>query len=233
MIFSFIFLPQIPKKSAFFRQVFFDMMMNDSKSTYVTTVDSQQRTETMHMKTICILSGTDRPGSAALKIANYIKPLYEARGVTANVVSLEDFPVEETIGGKYGQKLPRVEAYRNKVIGADGIVMIIPEYNGSFPGILKLFIDYLPFPDAFFKKPVAFIGEAAGAFGGLRAVEQMQMICAYRNALLHPDRVFLQRVTSTFDEKEGIRDHMMAKLLRDQIESFSQLVKGVKDPQPV
>jgi chromate reductase, NAD(P)H dehydrogenase (quinone) len=183
------------------------------------------------MKTICILSGTDRPGSVALKVANYIKPRYEAQGVDVRVVSLEDFPLEEAIGGKYGKELPRIEAFRNEVIEADGIVMVIPEYNGSFPGILKLFIDYLPFPDAFFKKPIAFIGEASGAFGGLRAVEQMQMICAYRNAHLYPERVFLQRVKSIFDEEDGIKDGNLSKLLHSQVEGFVQFVNRAEEMQ--
>ncbi|MFO8030781.1 MAG: NADPH-dependent FMN reductase [Cyclonatronaceae bacterium] len=176
------------------------------------------------MKTISILSGTDRPGSMALKVAHYIKPLYEQQGVQAKVVSLEDFPLQETIGGNYGQELPKIETFREEVIGADGIVMVIPEYNGSFPGILKLFVDYLPFPDAFQKKPIAFIGEAAGAFGALRSVEQMQMICSYRNAYNYPERVFLQRVNKIFNEEQGIMDKMIAELLDSQIRGFVQFV---------
>ncbi len=183
------------------------------------------------MKTICILSATDRPGSVALKISNYIKPLYESQGVKARVVSLEDFPMDEVIGGKYGKDLPRVEAFRSQVIDADGIVMVIPEYNGSFPGILKLFVDYLPFPEAFHKKPIAFIGEAAGAFGALRAVEQMQMVCAYRNAHTYPERVFLQRVNKLFDADEGVRDETISKLLQSQIEGFVQFLSQVEEMQ--
>ncbi len=185
------------------------------------------------MKTICILSGTDRPGSMALKIANHVKPLYEKQGVNARVVSLEDFPLAEAIGGNYGKDLPQIEAFRNEVIDADGIVMVIPEYNGSFPGVLKMFIDYLPFPDAFHKKPIAFIGEAAGAFGALRAVEQMQMICSYRNAHICPERVFMQRVKKIFDEEEGIGDEMVSKLLNSQVEGFIQFVSQIETMESV
>ncbi len=181
------------------------------------------------MKTICILSSTDRPGSMALKIANHIRPLYERQGVKADVVSLEDFPLWEAVGGNYGKPVPEIEAFRDRVINSDGIVMIIPEYNGSFPGILKLFIDYLPFPDAFQKKPIAFIGEAAGAFGALRAVEQMQMICSYRNAHNYPERVFLPRVSSIFNEEEGVTDPTVRKLLERQIEGFVQFVSQVDE----
>ncbi|MDG5767948.1 NAD(P)H-dependent oxidoreductase [Balneolales bacterium ANBcel1] len=184
------------------------------------------------MNTIAILSGTDRPGSQALKVANHIKPLYEAHGVEARVISLEEFPLGEVAGGKYGQSLPEVEAFRNRVLEADGIVMVIPEYNGSFPGILKVFIDYLPFPEAFDKKPIAFVGEAAGAFGALRAVEQLQMVCSYRNAHNYPERVFIQRVRNNFSEDEGIKDKMVAELLESQVKGFIRFVASLAYNQP-
>lgn len=178
------------------------------------------------MSAITILSGTDRPGSQALKIANYIRPMYEAQGAEAKVVSLEDFPIREAEGGNYGKSVPKIEAFRDNVLDTDGLVMVVPEYNGSFPGILKLFIDYLPFPEAFEKKPIAYVGEAAGAFGALRAVEQLQMICSYRNAHNYPERVFLQRVGNIFDEKQGITDEMIAGLLKSQIEGFTRFVSA-------
>ncbi len=181
------------------------------------------------MKRIAIISGTDRKGSVALRIAHYLKPLYEEQGVQADVVSLEDFPLEEAIGGKYGKSLPRIEAFRNNVIDADGIVMVIPEYNGSFPGILKLFIDYLPFPGAFEKMPIAFVGEASGAFGALRAVEQMQLICGYRNAYIYPERVFLQRISRKFNKQEGITDEFIVELLDSQIRGFVSYVSQIKE----
>ena len=189
------------------------------------------KTRSYDMNNISILSGTDRPGSMALKISHYMKPLYEKQGVNTEVISLEDFPLSEAIGGNYGKSLPEIEAFRSKVINSDGIVMVIPEYNGSFPGILKLFVDYLPFPEAFDKKPIAYIGEAAGAFGALRAVEQMQMVCSYRNAHNYPERVFLQRVNKIFDENKGVTDEFISDLLMSQIEGFVQFIDRLQEKE--
>jgi NAD(P)H-dependent FMN reductase len=109
--------------------------------------------------------------------------------------------------------------------------MVIPEYNGSFPGILKLFVDYLPFPQAFEKLPIALNGVASGAFGALRAVEQMQMICNYRNAFLFPERVFLQRSSANFDG-ETVKDALTSKLLDTQIPNFIRFVEALKPLRP-
>lgn len=178
-----------------------------------------------------IISCTDRPNSYAKKVSHYVASLYREEGLEPEVVSLEDFPLQEVIGGKYGKELKEVEAFNAPIVNADGLVFVIPEYNGSFPGILKLFVDYLPFPKAFEKMPMAFIGEAAGAFGAMRSVEQFQMIANYRNALQFPERVFIPRVKSEFDEKEGLKDDFKQKLLISQIRNFIGFVEAVKNKE--
>ncbi len=178
---------------------------------------------------IKIISSTDRPNSNALKVSNYICRLYNDRGMQAKVVSLQDFPLADVIGGKYGADIPSVKKFNDQVIEADGLIFVIPEYNGGFPGILKLFIDYLPFPSAFEKMPMAFIGESSGAFGSLRPVEQFQMITNYRNALQFPERVFIPRVGKEFDEETGLTDDFKQKLLESQTDNFIKFVKAVKD----
>lgn len=180
------------------------------------------------MNRINILSTTDRPGSMALKISEYVQQQFEALGVEARVVSLSDFPIQDVAGGPYGADIPSVKAFNEQVLDCDGLLMVVPEYNGSFPGILKLFIDYLPFPASFDKLPIAFIGEAAGAFGALRAVEQLQMVCNYRNAYLYPERVFLQRVHKIFSPETGVSDELQAKLLDSLIKGFAAFTERNK-----
>jgi chromate reductase len=169
---------------------------------------------------INILSGTDRPDSTSMKISEFIYPKLKGYGAQSDIISLRDFPIKDIAGGRYGDKIPSIQEFNKKVLNCDGLIMIIPEYNGGFPGILKLFIDYLPFPKAFNKLPIAFIGEADGAFGALRPVEQMQMVCNYRNAYLFPERVFIQRVNKTFNPTEGFDNEMTGKLLESLLKNF-------------
>jgi|TARA_R100001163_G_C5066398_1_gene204794 NAD(P)H-dependent FMN reductase len=151
--------------------------------------------------------------------------LYAERNVKAKVVSLEDFPLADVVGGKYGKEITSIKKFREPILEADGIIFVIPEYNGGFPGILKMFIDYLPFPGAFEKMPMAFVGEASGAFGALRPVEQFQMIANYRNALQFPERVFIPRVSKEFDPETGLVDDFKQKLLDSQVENFIKFVR--------
>ena len=175
-----------------------------------------------------IISSTDRPNSVSLRVANYVKTLYDERGVSAGVISLEDFPLADVVGGKYGKSIPAIERFREPIINADALLFVIPEYNGSFPGVLKMLVDYLPFPDAFKNHPMAFIGVASGAFGGLRAVEHFQMIANYRNALQFPERLFIQRVNKAFDPETGLQDEFQQGLLESQTDGFIRFVNDVK-----
>jgi len=187
----------------------------------------------VRMMDIRIISGTDRPKSNALKVAKYLKPRYEEQGAAVDLVDLQRFPIRDVQGGKYGKDIPKVNKFVKPIVSADGLVFVVPEYNGGYPGILKLMIDYLPFPNALEKMPVCLLGESAGAFGALRAVEQLQLVLGYRNAYLFPERVFISRVNKNFDPQKGVRDEMQRELLTSQIHNFTQYVKNIRSHEPV
>ena len=174
-----------------------------------------------------IISGTDRPDSNSLRIALYLQKEYGIHGIDADIINLQDFPTSAVEGGRYGDKPKEVNDFIAPVVDADALVIVCPEYNGGYPGILKLFIDYLPFPESLNKKPISFIGHANGAFGGLRAVEQLQQVVGYRNAHVFPERVFIPRIGKNFDDEEGISDPFQQDLLQAQIKNFIEFVRDL------
>ncbi len=175
-----------------------------------------------------IISGTDRPNSNAMRVSTYVQGLYQKEGIDADIIDLQDFPLSEVIGGKYGDELPAVDTFVDAAVTADGLVVVCPEYNGGYPGILKMFIDYLPFPNSLDKKPIALIGEANGAFGAMRAVEQLQQVFGYRNAHIYPERVFISRINENFDDEKGIRNEFQQQLLISQIEGFPPFIRNLQ-----
>ncbi len=181
------------------------------------------------MISLQIISGTDRPGSNALRIAHYLRKRYNSAATHAEIIDLQDFPLSAIQGGKYRDEIPAVNRFVQPLLDADGLIFVCPEYNGGYPGILKLFIDYLPYPVSLNKKPVCFVGEANSLFGGLRAVEQLQQVAGYRNAHTLPERVFISRVKENFDEEEGIKDGYQQGLLETQIKNFILFVERFKE----
>ena len=87
------------------------------------------------------------------------------------MLDLAEMGPEFLLGTSYKEPAAAVTALVDRFLAADGVHFVVPEYNGSFPGAVKLFIDHLPYPEGFDNRPCAFTGLAAGQFAALRAVE--------------------------------------------------------------
>ena len=180
---------------------------------------------------ITLIVGTNRPGSNSRKIARHIEEIYQKLQVPLRVLDLAELPPEIFHPASYAEKPKSFEPFSKAVIEASGLVVVSPEYNGGMPGVLKYFIDMLKFPESFERRPVCFVGVAAGIWGALRPIEQLQMIFGYRNAYLFPERVFLPRVNDLLDDKGGLKDAEILKRLEQQAQGFVSFVerqKGLK-----
>lgn len=174
-----------------------------------------------------IISGTDRPNSNSIKVARFMEKLYREAGIDVHLLDLAELNAADAAGGDYykgarGTFKDGVE----RVTKADGILVVVPEYNGSYPGYLKLFIDYWRYPETFESRPMAFIG-LGGRFGGLRPVEHLQQVFGFRNAYLFPNRVFLTNIKEAL--KDGVVvDPMLLDLLKVQTRDFHRFVQALK-----
>lgn len=185
----------------------------------------------MSDRNILIIAGTNRPDSNALKVAKILQSHYAASGAKADLFSLQDLPREVFEPTAYASKPAAFLPIQDKVLAASGLHVVTPEYNGSFPGVLKYFIDLLKFPESFDAKPVAFIGESAGAWGAIRAVEQLQHIFGYRNAHVFPDRVFIPGITGKLDATGQLTDASINDRMAKQAKGFAAFVTTLSQKQ--
>jgi NAD(P)H-dependent FMN reductase len=176
----------------------------------------------MSNHSVLVISGTNRPQSNAMKIARIVEAHHRHLGVPVELFSLSELPAEIFDPRSYAEKPASFQAIQQRVLEAGGLHIVTPEYNGSFPGALKYFIDMLKFPESFDRKPVAFIGEASGSWGALRAVEQLQMIFGYRNAHIYPERVFIPNVLEKLDGEGKLRDASLDDRLAKQAKGFAE-----------
>jgi len=176
---------------------------------------------------IVIVSGTNRAGSNSLKLSLLVQEMYRGLGAETRLLDLAELPGELFAPTAYKVKPERFQPWADAVLESSGLVLVVPEYNGSFPGVLKLFIDMLPFPESFQDRPSAFIGLAAGRWGGLRAVEHMQQVFGYRNAYNFPVRVFLPDAYALFDGDGALVDPGITERLQTQASGFLRFIQGV------
>ena len=114
-------------------------------------------------------------------IANTYAELVKKEGLETDVIDLRELPVDYISTALYGNagKNDQFNILRSKMKDADKFVFIVPEYNGSFPGVLKAFIDGLDFPDTFTGKKAALVGVSAGMLGSSHAMSHLTDILNY------------------------------------------------------
>ncbi len=169
---------------------------------------------------IAVLIGTNRLGSRTRLVGAHLIRLYTELGEEARPIDLGFLPVEVGSPRAYGERPAAVGRFASLLGAARGLVAVLPEYNGSFPGILKLFLDLLPHPSPLEGKPVCLVGVARGRFGGLRAVEQLQNHLLYRRVHSYPYSVLLSDIDLLLGKAARIEDPTAAKRLREQAEGF-------------
>ncbi len=179
----------------------------------------------MHIVVVC---GTNREGALSRLLAVEAAEVYRQRGHEVDSLDMNELPPEVLQPTAYKEQPPGVAALVARFLKADGVLFVVPEYNGSFPGILKLFIDMLPFPEGFDSRPCAFIGLAAGQFKSLRAVEHFQQVAGYRNAFLYPRRLFIGDSFRQFVDGKLANDDL-SKRLTEQADGFLKFIESVKN----
>ncbi len=115
-----------------------------------------------------IISSTDRPNSKSLEVSNYVKSLYKKEGINPGVISLEDFPLSDVVGGVYGDKITSIQNFRDPILEADALLFVIPEYNG-LPRHTKNVYRLLTLPGCFRKNSNGFCWCCSGGIWRIKS----------------------------------------------------------------
>jgi chromate reductase, NAD(P)H dehydrogenase (quinone) len=177
---------------------------------------------------ITLIVGTNRPGSNTRKVAAEIEEIYAELKVPLHVLDLATLPLEIFSPQAYAEKPKSFLPFSEAVLQSAGLHIVTPEYNGGAPGVLKYFIDMLKFPESLENRPVCFTGIAAGVWGALRPVEQLQAIFSYRNAHIFPVRVFLPQIYNLLDDAGKIKDAELYERLHAQAAGFAKFIEKIK-----
>lgn len=117
---------------------------------------------------IPVILGTTRKGRASENVAKFVYGEVQKReGVETDLIDIRNlgFPVDDA-----GEaiKEPKFSEAMNR---ADGVVLVVPEYNHGYPGMLKHVLDTNL--KEYIHKAVGVCGVSAGGFGGVRMIENL------------------------------------------------------------
>jgi chromate reductase len=172
--------------------------------------------------------GSLRHGSYTAAIARTLAELAPADVVIEPLGSIGDLPhynADTQAEGFPAQVAAMAEAIR----GADGIVIVTPEYNYSFPGVLKNALDWLSriSPAPFAGKPVALQSSSPGLLGGSRAQYQLRQVFIFLDAILlnKPEVMIGHVATKVAGEPATLTDGATRDFVAGQLATFAEFVR--------
>jgi NAD(P)H-dependent FMN reductase len=177
---------------------------------------------------ITVISGTNRPESTPSKVAALVLEALTKNDEPTQLVDLSELPEELFASSSYASKPESFAPLQDAILSTDGIPTVVPEYNGSFPGVLKYFIDMLRFPDSLYEKPAAFIGISAGPWGAVRAVEHIEMVFQYRHAHLFGRRCFIPGINQALGEAGRFTDPEIEERLVTMVTGFASFCRNLR-----
>lgn len=162
---------------------------------------------------IVVILGSIREGRINDRIAAWVTARLSENGFAPEILDPADPELLPVQTGN-AQAIARLRA---RMAGADGFVIVTPEYNHAEPGHLKTLIDSVILE--WHGRPVGLIGYG-GISGGLRAIEALRIILAELHTVTLRDTVSFASPWRYFDEEGRITDPKIAAPAEDAMADF-------------
>ncbi len=176
---------------------------------------------------ITIISGTNRKDSLTKAFAEkYREIISKQTQKKVRFLALEDLSHDW-----FSDKMYEDEELSENLVGiqeeyilpANSFVVFSPEYNGSYPGVLKMFIDACSvrkYKQNFKTKKVALVGIADGRAGNLRGMGHLAAVFNHLGAITFPNQLPISKISTLMDEKGQITDKMALEVMSDHAKEF-------------
>jgi chromate reductase, NAD(P)H dehydrogenase (quinone) len=151
-------------------------------------------------------------------------------GTSIEIESIREIPLYDgDVEAEQGIP-PAVQRLKDRIAGADGVLIVTPEYNNSMPGVLKNAIDWLSRPASdigrvFRGRPVALMGATPGPGG--TALSQAAWLPVLRTLGMRPwfeGRILISGAGKLFDTSGHVADAATQERIRVFVEGFAAFV---------
>jgi len=151
------------------------------------------------MLNVLVILGSVRRGRMSERVATFVmNRLAATPDVQAELVDLAvlDLPIMEERLGKIDPSPAGVPELGAKIQAADALIIVSPEYNHGYPGVLKNALDY--FYAQYKRTPVALVTVSNGGHGGVNAWAQLVTVLTHMGAIVLPVTVAVSHVEKSF-----------------------------------
>lgn len=162
---------------------------------------------------LCVLVGSIRADSYSLKIANLIVGIAHTMGHSCTVID----PRQIKLGIPHhpddqGQSAANGLMLQSSIKSAQSVIIVSPEYDGSYSAVMKLLIEHLGYPSALAGKFISIIGVASGRIGADRAIEHLRGVMLHIGGIVLPNHLSIAEVHKSFSDGGGVEKTFMTRL---------------------
>ena len=172
---------------------------------------------------IPIIVGTTRPKRQSIHVARLLeKVLTDSPDIETNIIDPQDYDLsfdgnDEDI---------KIEEYSELMNKADGLFVVVPEYNHSFPGSLKGLLDKEL--SAYMQKPAAIAGVSGGGFGGVRGIESLVPVLRELGLIVSSVDLIVPRVQDKFGDDGELLDSDLEDRASQAVAELTWLAKALR-----
>lgn len=166
---------------------------------------------------LTIISGTNRPDNNSVRVARIYSDLLKEAGAEFQILDLRQLPQDFAFNAMYGKTLPEVDRIIDTFIApVRRFVFIAPEYNGSYPGVLKTFLDCVP-PSQFYDKKAALVGVSDGFAGNLRGLDHLTGVLNYLKVDVLSRKPKLSHIGESINGDGALLEERHVSQLKEQV----------------
>ena len=155
---------------------------------------------------IPVILGTTRKGRMSAHAARFmVQQIRQRQDVATELIDILDMalPIEDA-----GEDI-KDSAFGEQMARADALVIVTPEYNHSFPGLLKHVLDSCL--KEYIHKAAGIVGVSAGPFGGVRVIQDFLPVIRELGLVNIFWDVNFGNVASAFDASGNLLDDAFIK----------------------
>ena len=172
---------------------------------------------------IAVLNGSVRMGRKSPQVAEYLVQQLNNSGdnVKAHYLDLAEYnlPIMQERRGIHPNLPASAEKLGVALENADALIVVTPEYNGGYPGVLKNALDY--YYDELTKKPVGVVSVSSGRMGAIQAWEKLVALFVKIGSFMANARFHVGEVGNVFDEDGNVTsehfEKSAARFVRDYL----------------